>query len=236
MKITTLQTKISPNYQKNLDLILKNYKQNIDSDFILAPEVSLTGFDYENFEKAGEFSKYATETFSKEIGKTPFAITMIEKKGNDFFNTAKVFHKNKIIHQQSKYKLFLLGNEDKYFKSGTKDQIQKFQINDVTYGILICFELRFTELWKELEGVDIILIPAAWGKLRKTHFEKLANGLAIANRCFVVLSDLSNDDMAKSSGIISPFGEFFKDDRKSVISKEIVLQEIKKMKKFIPYQ
>ncbi len=235
MKIVSLQLKTFAAYEKNLKNLLQLYQEHKGSDLIVAPEVSLTGFDYDNFEAAAEFSKTAEEEILNAVGKTPLIITLIEKIGGNFYNTAKVFYQNEIIHTQSKYKLFLLGNEEKYFSEGKKEDIKIFTINGIKYGILICFELRFTELWQKLEGVDVLIIPAAWGKLRKSHLEKLSNALAIANRCFVIVSDSANDDMAKSTSIITPFGEVYKDDRKEVIAKEIDLVEIKKIKRFIPY-
>lgn len=235
MKITTLQITPEGEYSKNLKTILKLLKENRASDFVLSPEVSLTDFDYQNFEVAANFSKKAEEIFKTEDFPT-FAITLIEKIGDEFFNTFKVFKNREVIYSQSKYKLFLLGDEHNYFTAGKKESIKKFEIDGVKFGCLICFELRFTDLWRQLEGVDILLIPAAWGKLRKEHLEKLSAALAIANRCFVVVSDLGGENYAKGSGIITPFGEEFRDDRKIAITKEISLTEIKKMKRYIPYE
>lgn len=234
MIVTTLQLNATKDYDKNLQNLIAKYK-NSNCDFVAAPEVSLTGFDYDNFEKAAAFGEQAKQDLLKMVGNTPLLITLIEKREHGFYNTAYLFHNGQIVHSQSKHKLFLLGNEEKYFLSGNEEEIKKFELDGVTCGILICFELRFTHLWKKVEGADIIFIPAAWGNLRKSHLEKLSTALAIANRCFVVVSDLSNSDMAKSSGIITPFGEFYKDDRKSVITKKIDLKEIKKIKRFIPY-
>jgi len=39
--------------------------------------------------------------------------------------------------------------------------------------------------------------------------------------------------MAKSSAIISPFGECYKDDRKVVLSKDVELNDIKKMRRYM---
>jgi predicted amidohydrolase len=38
---------------------------------------------------------------------------------------------------------------------------------------VICFELRFIDFWKKMQGADLILIPSMWGKPRKQNFETL---------------------------------------------------------------
>ena len=101
------------------------------------------------------------------------------------------------------------------------------------YALLICFELRFKELWKQIEGVDIILIPARWGLSRKAHLEVLSRALAIMNQSFVVVSNSADEDMASSSAIISPWGEFFANDKLEVIEQEIELKEIKRVRRLI---
>ena len=72
-----------------------------------------------------------------------------------------------------------------------------------------------------------------WGKLRKEHLKVLSNALAIANQAYVLVANSSDDDMASSSGIISPFGDVYRDDASFIVSHEVDLREIKKMRKYI---
>jgi len=106
---------------------------------------------------------------------------------------------NKIIHTQSKAELFVLNDERKYFLAGDEKDIKIIEIDGLKIASLICFELRFIRLWEKLKGADIIFIPAMWGILRKEHLETLSKALAIANQCFVIVSNSANDNMAKSS-------------------------------------
>jgi len=46
--------------------------------------------------------------------------------------------------------------------AGKLEDINPFTINGVRYAIIICFELRFKELWRRIEGVDIVVIPWPW--------------------------------------------------------------------------
>ena len=158
---------------------------------------------------------------------------MTTRKNGCYYNTLHIFHQEKIVHTQSKAKLFVLDYERKYFTAGKNEDIKIVNIDGLKVATLICFELRFVDLWKQTQGADIILVPAMWGKLRKENYESLTQALAIVNQCYVVASDSSNENMAKSSAIISPFGKVTKNDEKKVISLDFNKKEIKTMRKYL---
>ncbi len=232
--VTLLQIQTEQDYQKNLTVLLSHIEKAKESHLIIAPEVCLTGFDYEKFDKAAAFFEIAIEAISAQIGDQIMVLTLIKKEGDNFVNQAVVIHNHKMIHQQNKYKLFTVGEETKYFSKGEQSGIVPFEINGIRYGILICFELRFKALWKQLEGVDIVLVPSLWGKPRKKHLELLSQALAIMNQSFVVVCNSANEDMAKSSAIISPWGEVIMDDTVENITHTLDLKEIKRVRRLVP--
>ena len=89
------------------------------------------------------------------------------------------------------------------------------------------------ELWSKLKGVDIILVPAMWGKIRKIHFDSLCQSVAIINQCYVIATNSKNSDMSNSCSIITPFGDVIKDGRKNNIKYNWDYNEISKMRKYI---
>jgi omega-amidase len=93
--------------------------------------------------------------------------------------------------------------------------------------------LDFTELWEKIKGADIIAIPAMWGSLRKEHFESLTKSLAIMNQCYVIASDSANEDCARGSGIITPFGEELRDDNSESITQKFDKTLITKMRRYL---
>lgn len=231
--LCALQFKTVDNFEKNL-LILKNkLSQTPPGSIVVAPEVCLTGFAYDRFEEAANFGKAALNELLSLTDDKIFAFTMIEKRDDKFFNIAKVLYRNRVVYEQSKIKLFKFGGETKYFSAGNLDDIKIFEIDGLRFGLLICFELRFIEIWQKLKGVDIILVPSMWGKERKSHFELFTQTLALMNQSFLIASDSANDDMAKSSAIVDPFGVAFRDDRKTVLCKECDLNDIKKMRRYM---
>jgi predicted amidohydrolase len=233
MNLITLQTKPSTNFQDNLDHLETLILQTPKESFILAPELCLTGYAYGRIIEAAKFTKIAIEKLTELSKERTISLTMTNKECEDYFNTFYIFHKGKIIHKQSKIKLFTLNDENKYFESGREEDIKIFELDELKIGVLICFELRFLDYWQKLKGADIILIPAMWGSKRKDNYETLSKALAVANQCFVIASDSADESCAKSSAIITPFGDVTIDDSKEVISKTIDLKEIKLMRKYL---
>jgi predicted amidohydrolase len=232
LTVATLQLRTENSYNLNLEKILTHI-HSTEAQLIVAPELCLTDFDYENFEDVAGFYETAVERLLDAVSTQTLLLTMTKKEGNSFVNQAVVIHNHQIIYQQNKYKLFTLGEETRYFTAGLKEDIATFSINGISYGLLICFELRFKELWRRLEGVDIVLIPARWGKPRKRHLEVLSEALAIMNQTFVVVSNSADDDMASSSAIITPWGESYRDDSLEMLQQKLKLNDVKKIRRMV---
>lgn len=234
MNLVALQTKVTEDFYDNLKHLTSIIKETSTNSLILAPELCLTGYSYDSLDKAAEFSNIAIEQCLKLSLDKTIALTLTTKHNQAYYNTFHLFHQGQIIYTQSKANLFTLNQEDDYFTAGKTNDIQLFELDGLKIGVLICFELRFTQLWQQLQGADIILIPSMWGIKRKSHFEILSRALAVANQCFVVASNCANDDCAKSSAIISPFGEVLQDDTQEILTQKVKLQEIQTMRRYLP--
>lgn len=233
MEVIALQLPSHKEYQRNLDRLLFLIEQHHGKAVIVAPEVYLTAYDYEHIEAAASFSAKALDILKEAIGDQVLALTLMLKEGDDFVNRAVVIHNHTIVHQQEKVKLFKLGDEDRYLEAGKQEKIRPFAIDGVKYALIICFELRFKELWKQIEGVDVVLVPSRWGLPRKSHLEILPRALAVMNQCYVIVSNSSDADMASSSAIISPNGEVIQDDESDIVEGTVDFGEIKKMRRYI---
>jgi len=233
MNLIALQVKTDQDFSKNLEHLKKLIINSPENSIILAPEIALSGFCYDRMQEASNFSIIAIKELQELAVNKTIALTLITKKNEKFFNTLYIFDKQEIIHTQSKIKLFPLGNELEYFEAGNKEDIQIIEINGLKIATLICFELRFPELWQKVAGADVILNPAMWGLKRKDHYETISKSLALVNQCFVIAANSADSNMAKSSAIISPFGNVNKDDKKEIIIEKIDLDEIKKVRKYI---
>ena len=233
MAALSLQLASEKRYQTNLEKLLEMIRSHPQSKLIVAPEVFLTAYDYEHLATAAKFSARALKILKQEIDEQILVVTLLLEEDEHFYNQAVVIHKHKVVHRQEKVKLFKLGDEDLYLTAGKKKRIKPFEVDGVKYAILICFELRFKELWKQIEGADVVFVPARWGKPRKRHLEILSQALAVMNQCYVIVSNSSDSDMASSSAIISPNGDVVMDDTKEAIEGVVDFREIKKIRRYI---
>ena len=234
-QLAVLQFQSGDDFEANLERLITLFSQS-DADIVAAPEVCLTGFCYGRMAEGARFSDEAILKLLEIVGARVLVLTVIEELNGGFYNVAKVLHGGVVIHQQAKHKLFLLGDEHRHFQSGSIEAIKPFEAAGIKMGILVCFELRFPELWQQVEGAELIIIPAMWGKNRASHLAILSPALAVANRAFVMVSDSANDDMGRESAIITPWGERTSDNDAEIIKHAFERREIKKIKRAIPYE
>jgi len=231
--LVSLRFASTPSYQDNLEHLITLIDHCDDTAVIVAPEVCLSGYDYENFEAAAAFTPHAITRLLKHLGHRILVLTVIEKNSKGIYNVAKVLHGGAEVYQQPKARLFTFGDEHHYFQAGKAQDIVVFEVEGIRMGILICFEIRFKTLWQQLEGADIIAIPARWGKARAQNFRSLTNALAIMNQCYVVASDAANEEFSDESGIITPFGKEIRNTAKEIATLPYEPHEVIKMRRYM---
>lgn len=231
--IAVLQLENNPNYEKNLDKIKEYLKSLSTNAIIVAPEVCLTDYDYDNLQKACDFSEVALKELTSLVDNQIVALSILRKINNIFVNQAVVLHKGRVVHTQNKHKLFKLGDEHKFLEAGSAKDIKVFEVDGIKLGLLICFELRYKELWQKLEGADVILVPSQWGLARKRHLEIISNSLAVINQCYVAVANSSKVDMASSSAIYAPMGGIVIDDASECIQSIVDFKQIKFMRRYL---
>lgn len=230
--VTLSFNSVTSAYEKNLQKLISLILQTPKNSIVVAHEVCFSNFDYENFEKAAEFTPYAIEQILNILETRVVIFSAITKRDDGVYNVAYILHNQEVVHTQAKSKLFKLGDEHKYFHEANEDEIKIIEIDGVKIATLICFELRFKNLWQKIEGADIVAISAQWGKNRSEHFITLCKSLAIINQCYVVASDANNLDTTRMSSIVTPFGEqkFCGDE---VLQLHYDSGEIKRMRKYL---
>ncbi|WP_345972695.1 carbon-nitrogen hydrolase family protein [Sulfurimonas diazotrophicus] len=220
-------------YDENLAVLLSLIAETPENAIVLAPEVCLTNFDYDSFDAAADFAAIAGPELEKASRGRTLILTMIVRKEEGVFNVARVYHDGALLHEQAKAKLFSIGEEEQWFTAGGTEAIVPFDVEGIRIGILVCFELRFTALWEQLRGAEIICIPAQWGRLRAAHYDILGQALAVANECYVLQSDTANSDTTGQSGIITPFGECVRNGADALLVQPFEPGEVKKMRRYL---
>jgi len=232
-KLHTLLFETTSNYHDNLNTLISLVDKCEKDSIIVAPEVCLTGYDYENFEKMVAFSKVALPKLKEATKDKTLILTMLTQDGDTVKNFAYVFHKGEVVRKQPKVRLFKFGEEHHYMASGKDSDIEIFEIDGIKFGILICFELRFKDFWQKLEGCDIIAVPSWWGILREQNYKILTTALAIMNQCYVLASDSQNSICTRASGIITPFGKEYRNEGEPILTMVFDKKEIKKMRRYM---
>ncbi|MFK5938170.1 MAG: carbon-nitrogen hydrolase family protein [Sulfurimonas sp.] len=231
--LCSLLFKTTPNYNTNLQTLLTHVNTAKKGSIIVAPEVCLTGFDYEHFDAVLDFAQKANAALREASKDKIIILTIIEKIGDEVFNFVKVFHNGEIVHQRAKAKLFRFGGEHKYFVEGKDEDVKVIEVDGIKIALLICFELRFKNLWLQIEGADIVAVPSWWGVARTEHFKSLTQTLAIINQCYLVASDSLNDDCSKMSCIVNPQGKVIRNAEKELLEVPFLKQEITLMRRYM---
>ncbi len=227
------------NTQKNLDKIFSYLKNVEKGSLVLLPEMFSCGFDNENLEKhvketPSVYRKLKQFSYEKHL---VISGTLPEKSRKGIYNKAFIIDNGEIVYKQAKVKLFRPTGEHRYYRAGKNFDIAESSNGNL--GIMICFELRFPNISYTLrkKGVEIILVPAQWGKPRKKHLEVLSQARAIEDQSFVVVSNtvgkIGDIEYAGSSGIYDPWGErlAFIDDEEGLISADINLGDVYRVRK-----
>lgn len=85
-----------------------------------------------------------------------------------------------------------------------------FSLAGVTYGVAICYDLRFPEIFRALvdRGADVLLLPTAWrhGRLKELHLDVLARARAIENTAYFAAIDQTGGVRSGNSMLIDPMG------------------------------
>jgi predicted amidohydrolase len=231
--LCSLSFEITPSYQRNLDKLLELVDDAQPHSLIVAPEVCLTGYDYDNFDAVLEFAPYAIKEIKKHSQDKIIVLTLIEERESTIYNYAKVFYNGTVVYERTKARLFRFGNEHKYMLEGSDDEFEIVEIAGIKLAVFICFELRFKELWQRSEGADVIAVPSYWGVARTEHFKLLTQSLALINQCYVVASDAANEECSKMSGIITPQADVKRNEKRESLCQEYNTKEIATMRRYM---
>ncbi len=201
MRIGLVQMNTQPNKEENLDCAVMKIDAlaKEKASLIVLPEFfNFLGPDPEIVANAESMETSSTlEVIRNKAIEHKVHIHMgsfAERDGDDIFNTGVVFNqRGEIIARYRKMHLFdvEIPGGRKYFESDiitAGDKVVTFTINDITFGMATCYDLRFPELFRRLStmGVQVILLPAAFTlETGRDHWELLLRARAVENLCWV---------------------------------------------------
>ena len=228
MKIAAVQLSSSANAEKNfsrsVDIFEKAKKEEVE--LLLFPEnIFYRGCDsgYKNQAKEipGDYT-LKLAALSKKYSVAAVWGSIIEKTETGLYNSSLFFSDSgDLIGKYRKIHLFeLYDNEQVLFRESDLfhhgDEIINVSYNSFNFGLSICYDLRFPELYRSLtaNGANILIIPSDFTEQTgKAHWLPLLRARAIENLSYVIAANQCGKNEktgAKSYGhscIINPWGE-----------------------------
>ena len=202
IKIATLQVKVSPDKEKNLQELerILDREELQEADMALLPEMfncpyKTTEFPLYAEEEQGETWRLCSRLArSRGIYLSAGSIPERDSAGN-IYNTAYVFDRQgRQIAKHRKAHLFDISvsggqhfKESDTLKAG--DGVTVFHTEFCKMGLCICYDFRFPELARlmSLEGARVILVPAAFNMTTgPAHWETMFRQRAVDNQVFTV--------------------------------------------------
>lgn len=214
-----------------------------DTDLLIFPEMSLTGFTMRSKEFAEELDSISFRYFmelSKKLKVDIFA-GLIEYYDEKIFNSLIHFDSKGLIRvRYHKIHPFTNTGEHESFTSG--NSIITTKIGKVIFGLSICYDLRFPELFREYAKteVDILCNVANWPVDRINHWDKLLQARAIENLSyFIGVNRVGSDPKFSYNGhsaVVDPMGNIIiTSEEEKIIFTTIDIDNVKKTRESLPF-
>lgn len=211
------------------------------ADMAILPEMFNTPFD------VGAFGGYVESemgptcqmlaTVAKDYGMVVVGGSIPERDETRLYNTSFVYGpKGKRLAKYRKRHLFdvdipqeISFQESRILSAG--DEAVTFQAFGHTFGLAICFDVRFPEFIHELrqKKAEMIVIPASFNRTTgPAHWELLARARAVDNQAYLAMVATSPDPDATyvsygHSLLVDPWGEVV---TKAGIEEEVLIEKI----------
>ncbi|UOE94336.1 carbon-nitrogen family hydrolase [Alkalihalobacillus sp. LMS39] len=221
MKLALYQMDIVPGNPAANRNKVKNWVEEVmaaeNLDMLVLPEMWTTAYTLPNLHTMAESEKNETAQWLASLAKA-YNVNIIggsiaTMEDEKIYNRALVFNRvGDCIHQYDKMHLVPMLDEHLYLAGG-KEKAAIFTVDGIKMGVIICYDLRFPELSRQLAlaGAEIIVIVAEWPEARKDHWRILQRARAIENQCFIVSANrvgTYNDvQFCGRSTVVSPWGE-----------------------------
>jgi len=159
-----------------------------NAEYIIFPEMTLTGFSVNNLDLAedlenSESIKYFQQLAKKYNHNIIFGLLTKNKKFN-YNSCVAINNKGSIDAIYNKIHLFTYASENKFIDRGTN--IESISWNG-EWGLSICYDLRFPELYQVLSKKNKIIVNIAnWPINRVKHWKTLLKARAIECQAFMI--------------------------------------------------
>ncbi len=258
MRISAIQMNVrTGDVQENIEAALEGIEGAASDGARVAvlPElwtagyVWLAGADYtgprEALEVAESFADssalFAMREAARQYEMWLVAGSLPELHADRVYNTSVVIDPaGSIVHRYRKIHLIHLMKEPDHLAPG--QACDTLAIDEITAGIVICYDLRFPELMRQLalRGAEMIIVPAQWPEPRIDHWVTLLRARAIENQCFVVGANRvgagGGSKFPGASMIVGPTGKILArgGEEPCVLSANLEMDRLREIRQFLP--
>lgn len=181
------------------------------ASLIVFPEMSFTGFSMHTEIVGEEFEE--TLTRMKEIAlleKIAVGFGWVKGKSKSENHYTIIDNNGAVLEDYVKIHPFSYSGEDQFFVKGVKPG--NFVLDGIPFGVSICYDLRFPELYQQLsKEAHVILVPANWPVGRRSHWRTLLMARAIENQSYMIGINCYGSQgelyYSGNSSVVTPNGE-----------------------------
>ena len=181
------------------------------AQIISFPEMSFTGFSM-NVSAAGELGGETIQVMREYARKYQIAVGFgwVKRNGEKGENRYTVLDEaGAILADYVKIHPFSYGGENQHYTAGSQTAV--FSCAGHRFGLFICYDLRFPEIFRAVAAdADVMVVAANWPEKRIAHWNKLLEARALENQCWVLgincVGDQENLHFNGSSRAVSPEG------------------------------
>lgn len=249
MKIAAVQFSGFPgDVQKNLHAICQAAETGAEAGcrLLLFPEIADIGYDLQAVSTHGHSSwPNVSDTLRNLSCRLGLALVcgvcLPGPKG--LANALVAFGpEGQILGQYRKTHLFRTREMDETRVFTPGDTLVSFELDGFTFGMSVCYDLRFPELYRvqTLEGCHVLLVASAWPRARINVWRALSVARAVENQCYLLganrVGEIGAFPFGGHSVFVTPTGEvaMADDHTEGLTSGNISLHELNTVRKNIP--
>ena len=190
-------------------------------DVIVLPEMSDTGYHMPTIARtaaAWNRGVYVDIAAAAASSKITVVVGLSERVGSDIYNTVAVIGPGgEPIAKYRKTHLITAEPvcEQNWIRPG--DALTLCAIGGFRTGLLTCYDIRFPELARKLTiaGAEMLLVPAAFPRVRISHWETILACRAIENQAYVAaVNRVGTDEGTRVRWVESPDRSVRRDRRR----------------------
>ena len=182
------------------------------AEIIFFPEMSFTGFSMHTM-LTGESGGKTIQVLQEYARNYHIAVGFgwVKQNGDKGENHYTVVNDaGTVLADYVKIHPFSFSSEDNYYIAGSQTAV--FPFAGHTFGLYICYDLRFPEIFRAAAAeADVMIVAANWPEKRIAHWNKLLEARALENQCWVLgincVGDQDSLHYNGSSRAVNPEGE-----------------------------